>query len=117
MIVGGLAACHVDGDSLGRHGIPASRLAYAEDHIGVVPVCGIQHRPGGKAEDRGDLELRQAVIGNVVREPGHGLPGGVDGLAAEGVETGDDEVLHGPSLLSIFVHIITKLLQKQENAQ
>ena len=49
----------------------------------------------GGSENRGDLEFGQPIAADDIREPAHGLPGGIDGLAAKGVKTGDEQVFHG----------------------
>ena len=94
-VVGDGGGGHVDGDALGGDGIPAPGLADAEDHIGLIRLGGGQDSVRGGRENGGDLQLRQTILPDGIRKTAHGLPGGIDGLPAEGVKTGDEQVFHG----------------------
>lgn len=93
-VVGDPGGGHIDGDPLRGHRIPSARLSNAQDHIGRIRRSSGQDGLGGEGENRGDLQLRQPIIADGIRQTPHRLPGGIDGLAAEGVKAGDDEVFH-----------------------
>ena len=93
-VVGLFCGGYIDGDALRGHGVPAGGQSDAEDHVRGIRPGGGQDGVGGDAEDGGDAQFGQAEAADCLREPGHGLPGGVDGLAPEGVEAGDEQVFH-----------------------
>ena len=117
VVIGDLPVAEIDPHQLGGDGVSAPRLPDAQDHVGAKCLRRLQNFFRRLAEGDGKAQLGQKVSARLLGQTGHRLPGGIDGFTAEGVKAGDEQVFHGTSLLSWFIHITTKRCKKQENAQ
>ena len=92
----------VNTDALWGDDGSAARLADAQNEIGLHLCGGVDHQLRGVAEYGGDLQLMQRKFADLIGEKLHGLPCGIDGFAAEGIEAGDEQFFHGATLLCAY---------------
>ena len=93
LVIGDPGVPEIDGNPFWGDGGTSAGLTDAEDHIGVDFLGDFQHGLGCEAEDGGNFQLMYMEVADGVRQELYGFPCGVDGLAAEGVETGDEQSL------------------------
>ena len=91
-VVGDAAVHQVDGHLFRGDGGAAAGLTDADDHIGLVCLNGSFQHLTGTDELGGHFLLDDLGTGDGVGQQLHRLKSGVDGLAAKGVETSEQNL-------------------------
>ena len=101
LVVGDAEVRVVDAHELRGDLGAAAGLADAEHHVGLLGVDSGLDGGGALLVDDGDLDGSDVGARDLRREAADGLISGVDLLAAERLETGDQD-LHGNSSLRVL---------------